>query len=82
MPSETTARTRATRKPRGATSGATTPSVTIARDGVVISTVSNPGPGGGTYIDNVGIKGTGTYIYQVCESGTGGACSNLATVTF
>ncbi len=63
-------------------SGATTPSVTIARDGVVIRTVSNPGPGGGSYIDNIGIKGTNTYTYQVCESGTGGTCSSVATVTF
>ena len=63
-------------------SGATTASVTIARDGVVISAVSNPGPGGDTYIDNIGIKGSGTYTYQVCESGTNGACSNAATVTF
>jgi hypothetical protein len=56
--------------------------VTIARNGVVIATVSFPSPGGGTYIDNIGIKGTGTYTYQVCEDGTGGACSNIATVTF
>lgn len=62
--------------------GATTASVTIARDGAVIRTVSNPGAAGGTYIDNIGIKGTGTYTYQVCETGTGGACSNIATVTF
>ena len=63
-------------------SGATAPSVTIARNGVVIRTVSNPGPSGGTYIDDIGIKGTGTYTYQVCESGAGGACSNSATVAF
>jgi hypothetical protein len=63
-------------------SGATAPSVTIARNGVVIRTVSNPGPDGGTYIDNIGIKGAGTYTYQVCESGAGGACSNPATVAF
>jgi hypothetical protein len=62
--------------------GATTASVTIARDGVVIRTVSNPGPGGGSYIDNIGIKGTGTYTYQVCETGTGNMCSNIAPVTF
>jgi hypothetical protein len=63
-------------------SGATTASVSIARDGVVITTVSNPGAGGATYTDNVGDKGSGTYTYQVCESGGGGACSNVATVTF
>jgi hypothetical protein len=62
-------------------SGATTPSVTIARDGVVIRTVSNPGPAGDTYIDNIGIKGSATYAYQVCETGTG-VCSNIAAVTF
>jgi hypothetical protein len=63
-------------------SGATTSLVTIARDGVVIRTVSNPAAGDGTYVDNIGTKGSGTYTYQVCESGTGGACSNAAAVTF
>ncbi len=63
-------------------SGATAPSVDIRRNGVPIRTVSNPGPGGSTYIDNIGIKGTGTYTYEVCESIPGGACSNIATVTF
>ena len=63
-------------------SGATTSSVTIARDGVLITTVSNPGTAGATYTDNLGDKGSGTYTYQVCESGGGGACSAIATVTF
>jgi hypothetical protein len=61
--------------------GATTGEVTIARDGVVIGTVANPGPGGGAYTDNIGAKGSGTYGYQVCETG-GGACSTTVTVTF
>ena len=63
-------------------SGTTAPSVTIVRNGAVIATVSNPGAGGSTYIDNLGSKGAGTYTYQVCESGAGGACSNSATVAF
>jgi hypothetical protein len=63
-------------------SGAAAGRVTIVRDGVAIRELSNPGPDGDTYIDNIGIKGTGTYTYQVCESGAGGACSNFATVTF
>ena len=63
-------------------SGATTSMVTIARNGAVIVTVANPGPGGSTYTDNIGDKGGGTFTYQVCETGTGGACSSPATVTF
>ena len=63
-------------------SGATTPFVTISRDGALITTVSNPGAGGASYIDNIGTKGTGTHTYQVCETGAGGACSNVAAVTF
>jgi hypothetical protein len=62
--------------------GATSSSVTIARDGAVIRTVSNPGPNGDTYIDNIGVKGTGTYTYEVCEIGSGNTCSNIVTVTF
>jgi hypothetical protein len=61
--------------------GATTPDVTIIRDGVVIATVPNPGPSGGAYTDSTGSKGGGTYVYQVCETG-GGSCSNVVTVTF
>jgi hypothetical protein len=63
-------------------SGAATPSVTIARDGVIITTVPNPGPSGGVYTDNIGTKGGGTYTYQVCEAVVGGACSTVVTITF
>jgi hypothetical protein len=63
-------------------SGATTPTVTISRNGVVIATVPNPGASGGAYTDNIGAKGTGTYTYQVCEAAAAGACSNVVTVTF
>ena len=55
----------------------TSTSVDVYRDGVVIVTTSNDG----TYTDNIGIKGGGTYIYKVCEAGTA-TCSNEATVVF
>jgi hypothetical protein len=63
-------------------SGATSPSVTIVRNGVVIATVPNPSLSGGAYTDSIGSKGSGTYTYQVCEAAAGGACSNVVTVVF
>jgi hypothetical protein len=63
-------------------SGAMTSSVTIARNGVHIATVPNPGPSGGAYTDNIGANGSGTYTYQVCEAVAAGACSNVVTVVF
>ena len=60
-------------------SGATTPNVTIIRNGQPIA--ASPVPNTGAYTDNIGGKGGGSYTYQVCESG-GSACSNLTTVTF
>lgn len=58
-------------------SGATGGSVQIYRDSVLIATVSN----NGSYTDNIGQKGKGTYVYKVCESG-GSPCSGNVTVTF
>jgi len=60
-------------------SGATTPNVTIIRNGQPIA--ASPVPNTGAYTDNIGGKGGGSYTYQVCESG-GSVCSNLTTVTF
>jgi hypothetical protein len=59
-------------------SGATSASVDIYRNGVVIATVpSNPG----SYTDNTGQKGRATFTYKVCEAGTQN-CSNQITVRF
>jgi len=59
-------------------SGATSASVDIYRNGVVIATVpSNPG----SYTDSTGQKGRATFTYQVCEAGTQ-TCSNQVTVIF
>jgi len=59
-------------------SGATSVSVDIYRNGVVIAVVpSNPG----SYTDNTGQKGKATFVYKVCEAGTQN-CSNQVTVRF
>lgn len=36
----------------------------------------------GAYTDNIGIRGAGSYTYQVCETGLTPKCSNTATVVF
>jgi len=59
-------------------SGATSSMVDIYRNGVVIATVPNAP---GSYTDNTGQKGRATFIYQVCEAGSGN-CSNQVTIKF
>ncbi len=51
--------------------------VDVFRDGNLIA----GGVSGSTYTDNIGVKGGGSYVYQVCEAG-GGPCSNTANVVF
>ncbi|HUP63990.1 MAG TPA: Ig-like domain-containing protein [Thermoanaerobaculia bacterium] len=58
-------------------SGATSTSIDVFRDGALIATTSNDG----SYTDNINVTGGGSYVYQVCESGTS-TCSNQTTVTF
>lgn len=58
-------------------SGAGSTNVDVYRDGALIVTTPNDG----AYTDNIGQKGSGTYVYQVCEEGTS-TCSNTATVVF
>lgn len=58
-------------------SGTSAGSVDVYRDGALIATVANSG----SYPDNTGQKGSGSYTYQVCDAGTG-TCSNTATVNF
>jgi len=53
-------------------------SVDVYRDGNKIVT----GKTGTTYTDNINNKGGGTYIYQVCPTGSRSNCSNIATVVF
>lgn len=59
-------------------SGSEVTSVDVYRDGSpspILTTSENP------YTDNIGIKGGGSYIYQVCDAETG-SCSEQVTVTF
>jgi serine protease AprX len=58
-------------------SGATSPSIDVNRDGVVIATV----PNNGTYTDSTGTTGQASFTYKVCEAGTQ-TCSNSVTVRF
>ncbi len=58
-------------------SGTDASEVEILRDGIIIDTVANTG----SYTDDIDNRGGGSYVYQVCEAGTG-TCSNEATVEF
>ncbi|KAF5407181.1 MAG: hypothetical protein Udaeo2_27030 [Candidatus Udaeobacter sp.] len=58
-------------------SGATSNTIAVYRNGVLIVTVSN----NGFYTDHPGGRRHATYTYTVCEAGTGN-CSNQVTVTF
>ena len=40
------------------------------------------GVSGHAYTDNIGQKGGGSYLYQVCEAGSPTNCSNIAQVDF
>jgi len=51
--------------------------VDIYRNNVFIVNTTNDG----SYTDNIGGRGHGTFTYKVCEAGTQ-TCSNDATVTF
>ncbi len=59
-------------------SGASSTNVDIFRDGTLIDTKPS---GDGSYTDNIGQKGGGSYVYQLCEEGTS-TCSNEAFVDF
>jgi PKD repeat protein len=58
-------------------SGATSTNVDVYRDGAVIGTTANDG----AHTDNINQKGSGSYVYKVCEAGTTN-CSNDAPVSF
>jgi len=57
--------------------GATSANVDVYRDGVVIATTPNDG----LYDDSTGTTGQASFMYEVCEAGTG-TCSNNVTVNF
>jgi len=57
--------------------GATSSTVDIYRNGVPIVTTLNDG----FYTDSTGGRGHATYTYKVCEAGTQN-CSNQVTVRF
>jgi hypothetical protein len=59
-------------------SGATSSSVDIYRNGLIIATVP---ANQGSYTDSTGQKGHAIFTYKVCNAGTQ-TCSNDATVTF
>ena len=52
--------------------------VDIRREGVIIASPQNTG----SYTDPIGAKGGGSYSYQVCETGSGSACSSSLLVVF
>jgi len=58
--------------------GATSNNIDVYRNGVLIITVPNiPG----FYTDHIDARGSGRYIYKVCEAGTQN-CSNEVTIRF
>jgi hypothetical protein len=56
-------------------------SVDIHRDSGVIATGSSGSNGSGTWTDDIGVKGSGFYNYQVCDAGTS-TCSPTEQVIF
>ena len=58
-------------------SGATPGNVDVYRNGTIIVTTANDG----AHTDNTNQKGSGTFIYKICEAGTS-VCSNESSVTF
>jgi hypothetical protein len=58
-------------------SGTSAAQVDVYRDQQLVATVADTG----SYTDNIGRKGNGSYSYEVCDSGTG-TCSDAVTLTF
>ena len=59
-------------------SGVPGASVEIYRNGTRITTV----PNNGSYTDQHNKNAKGTFLYRVCVPGSGGQCSNMATISF
>lgn len=64
-------------------SGSTASAVDIVRNGAVVATVGNGAADGSavSYDHNIGQRGGGSYVYQICNAGTA-TCSNQVTVSF
>jgi serine protease len=58
-------------------SGAASANVDVYRDGALLITTPNDGSAS----DPIGQKGSATYAYQLCESGSA-TCSAVVTVVF
>jgi len=52
--------------------------VTIFRDGSPVSS----GSASGSFTDNIDVRGGGSYLYKVCETGSASICSAEVTVSF
>ncbi len=59
-------------------SGGGTTNVDVYRDGAKVTTTANDG----FYTDNINQRGSGIYVYQICEEGSTTTCSNESTVVF
>ncbi len=59
-------------------SGTSGSNVDIIRDGRIITTTNNDG----SFTDNIGVKGGGSYQYAVCESGSASLCSETFNIIF
>ena len=58
--------------------GASGTNVDIVRNGSVVTATNNDG----SYTDNIGAKGGGSYTYKVCETGSSTACSAELNIIF
>ena len=58
-------------------SGSAALKVDVYRGSARVTTTANDG----SYLDAINVKGTGSYIYKLCEAGTS-TCSNKITITF
>jgi hypothetical protein len=57
-------------------------SVDISRDDTPVASVASDLNGSGSYVDETSVKGSGSYIYQVCESSSQPPVCAEATATF
>ncbi len=56
--------------------------VNISRNGEALGEFPILNEGSGSYVDNIGAKGGGSYTYQVCETGAGTGNCKSASATF
>jgi len=63
-------------------SGTETANVVIFRNGAPLTLDPVDAIDDGAHTDNIGNKGAGSYTYQVCETGSGAACSGEESIVF